>query len=61
MVTVEREINFGDRSLQSDQESIQRVHTVGGKAPTEPCSQAQAGKVARVGYKATYYFYVAKR
>jgi len=40
--------------------SIQRVHTVGGKAPTEACSQAQAGKVARVDYKATYNFYVAK-
>ena len=40
--------------------SIQRVHTVGGKAPTEDCSQAQAGKVARVDYKATYNFYVAK-
>ena len=45
----------------SQTKSIQRIHTVGGKAPTEPCSQAQAGKVARVGYKATYYFYVAKR
>ena len=45
----------------SQTKSIQRVHTVGGKAPTEPCSQAQAGKVTRVGYKATYYFYVAKR
>jgi Protein of unknown function (DUF3455) len=41
--------------------SIQRVHTVGGSAPTETCSQAEAGKVSRVGYKATYYFYAAKR
>jgi hypothetical protein len=41
--------------------SIQRVHTVGGKAPTEPCSQAQAGKVTRVSYKARYYFYGDKR
>jgi hypothetical protein len=40
--------------------SIQRVHTVGGRAPTEACSQAQAGKVVRVGYKATYNFYVGK-
>lgn len=40
--------------------SIQRVNTVGGKAPTDVCSQAQAGKVARVDYKATYKFYVAK-
>ena len=45
----------------SQTKSIQRVYTVGGKAPTEPCSQAQAGKVTRVGYKAMYYFYVAKR
>jgi hypothetical protein len=44
----------------SQVKSIQRVHTVGGKAPTEACSQAQAGKVTRVGYKATYNFYVAK-
>jgi Protein of unknown function (DUF3455) len=40
--------------------SIQRVRTVGGQAPIEACSQTQAGKTARVGYKATYYFYVAK-
>lgn len=40
--------------------SIQRVRTVGGSAPTEICSEAQAGKVARVGYSATYYFYVPK-
>ena len=45
----------------SQVKSIQRVHTVGGKAPAEPCSQAQAGKVARVSYKATYYFYVTER
>ena len=40
--------------------NIQRLHTVGGRAPTDVCSQAQAGKVTRVGYKAKYYFYVAK-
>lgn len=40
--------------------SIQRLHTVGGTPPGEGCSEAQAGKVARVGYKATYHFYVAK-
>jgi hypothetical protein len=37
--------------------SIQRVRTVGGTTPTEPCSQADAGKVARVNYTAIYYFY----
>jgi Protein of unknown function (DUF3455) len=41
-------------------QSIQRVKTVGGKAPGDGCSQAQVGKVARVAYRATYYFYVAK-
>jgi len=40
--------------------SVQRLYTVGGRAPTDVCSQAQAGKVTRVGYKAKYYFYVAK-
>jgi hypothetical protein len=44
----------------SQTKSIQRVSTVGGTTPTESCSEAQAGKVARVGYKAVYYFYVAK-
>ena len=38
--------------------SIQRVRTVGGKAPQGDCSQAQAGKEARVPYSALYYFYV---
>jgi hypothetical protein len=46
--------------LLSRTESIQRVQTVGGKAPGESCSQAQAGKEARVPYQATYFFYVAK-
>ena len=41
-------------------QSIQRVHTAGGKAPAQGCDQAQAGKEARVNYKATYYFYSAK-
>ncbi len=40
--------------------SIQRVNTVGGRAPAEVCSGAQAGKVTRVDYKATYNFYVSK-
>src|SRR5213593_109990 len=40
--------------------SIQRVSTVGGVAPKESCSQAAAGKTARVGYTADYYFFAAK-
>ena len=44
----------------SQTQSIQRLYTAGGKAPTEGCSQAQSGKEVRVPYKAKYYFYVAK-
>ena len=40
--------------------SIQRVRTVGGNPPGETCGAAQAGKLARVDYRATYYFYVPK-
>jgi len=40
-----------------DTKSIQRLQTVGGKAPNETCNPAQVGKVARVAYKASYYFY----
>jgi hypothetical protein len=40
--------------------SIQRVRTAGGTPPAEACSQTQAGKVARVAYEATYYFYVSR-
>lgn len=38
-------------------QSIQRVATVGGKAPAPSCAAAEAGKEARVAYTATYYFY----
>jgi len=41
--------------------SIQRLQTVGGKAPSAPCSRDNAQQVARVPYKAAYYFYVAKQ
>jgi hypothetical protein len=41
-------------------QSVQRVKTVGGKAPVDGCNQAQVGKVARIAYRATYNFYVAK-
>lgn len=39
--------------------SIQRIQTVGGKAPSAPCGQDNAQQVARVPYKAVYYFYAA--
>ena len=41
-------------------QSIQRLQTVGGKAPSAPCSRDNAQQVVRVPYKAAYYFYVAK-
>jgi hypothetical protein len=41
-------------------QSVQRLKTVGGKAPADGCNQAQLGKIARVSYSATYTFYVAR-
>jgi hypothetical protein len=40
--------------------SIQRVNTVGGVAPRAGCSQAAAGKPARIAYTADYYFFTAR-
>ena len=40
--------------------SIQRLQTVGGKAPSETCNHDNAQQVVRVPYKATYYFYAAR-
>jgi hypothetical protein len=41
--------------------SVQRLRTVGGKAPATGCNQAtHAGMEVRVPYKASYYFYAAK-
>ena len=42
-------------------QSIQRVRTVGGAAPSVPCTQNQAHAVVRVPYSAAYYFYRAAR
>jgi hypothetical protein len=39
-------------------QAIQRVNTAGGKAPATGCTAAEAGREARVPYKAVYYFYV---
>jgi len=41
-------------------QGIQRLYTVGGKAPADGCNRAQRGRETRVPYKATYYFYVAR-
>jgi hypothetical protein len=40
-------------------QGIQRLYTVGGKAPAAACNKAQLSREARVPYKATYYFYGA--
>jgi hypothetical protein len=40
--------------------SIQRINTVGGKAPAGGCEQTDAGKELRVPYTATYRFYEVK-
>jgi hypothetical protein len=48
-----------DAGVFSATRSIQRLQTVGGVAPTEPCSAANAKQSARVPYTATYYFYRA--
>lgn len=37
--------------------SIQRVATDGGIAPADGCDSGRVGQLARVPYKATYYFY----
>jgi uncharacterized protein DUF3455 len=39
--------------------SIQRLQTVGGVAPSEPCSATNAQQIARIPYTASYYFYRA--
>jgi hypothetical protein len=36
---------------------VQRLNTVGGKAPADGCDAAHAGVQLRVPYKANYYFY----
>ena len=46
--------------ILSQVKSIQRLQTVGGKAPSSPCSQANTQEVVRVPYKASYYFYVVR-
>jgi hypothetical protein len=40
--------------------SIQRLETVGGKAPAEGCDQSQSGREIRVPYKARYAFFVSR-
>jgi len=41
--------------------SVQRLHTVGGVAPSGGCFEAQKGKQLRIGYTADYYFFAPSR
>ena len=45
------------RGMFNNVEYIQRVHTVGGRAPRRECTAADAGRETRVEYTADYYFY----
>jgi hypothetical protein len=40
-------------------QSVQRLYTVGGKAPADGCTQATSGARVRVPYTADYFFYAA--
>jgi hypothetical protein len=40
--------------------SIQRLRTVGGRAPTTGCDAGYSGTETRVAYSADYYFYTAR-
>lgn len=40
---------------------IQRLHTIGGQAPSGSCDSTHAGERSRVAYSADYYFYAARR
>jgi len=48
--------NGGD-GVYAGVRSIQRVATEGGRAPEVSCSRENFAQVARVPYRATYYFY----
>lgn len=41
--------------------SVQRLHTIGGLAPSSGCDAAHAGQRTRVAYSADYYFYSGRR
>jgi hypothetical protein len=45
------------QGLFSDVRSIQRLHTIGGRAPAAACGAGNADQTERVVYSADYYFY----
>ena len=50
----------GPQGAFSKVSSIQRVNTAGGVAPADGCSRETAGRSARVGYRADYYFFTVR-
>jgi hypothetical protein len=42
-------------------QSIQRVHTIGGLAPPDPCDASHVDQRTRTPYSADYYFYNGRR
>jgi hypothetical protein len=50
----------GPQGAFSRVSSIQRINTVGGVAPAAGCSRETAGRSARIGYRADYYFFTSK-
>ena len=40
---------------------IQRLHTLGGRAPAGGCDEAHLGQAASIPYEADYYFYAPRR
>ncbi len=46
--------------VMSTVQNIQRITTVGGRAPAEAADQTKAGQERRVEYTATYVFYAVK-
>lgn len=51
-------VRNGGAGALTPMHTIQRVETVGGKAPASGCDAATQDAEVRVGYEATYYFYV---
>jgi hypothetical protein len=49
-------VNTGSGTFAATK-SVQRLATVGGLSPTEPCTSSNLKQIARVPYTATYYFY----
>ena len=55
-----RAASHGGEGRMADVTFVQRLQTSGGNAPSEGCSPATVGAVARVPYRAVYCFYRGK-